>query len=173
MAQQLEPIKRKVALKIIKPGMDTREVIARFEAERQALAMMDHPNIAQVLDAGATESADRTSSWNWSEASRSPTTATRTICARRTAQSLHSRLPGRSARPPKRHHPSRHQALQRPGNARRYGPVVKVIDFGVAKAIGQELTEKTLFTRFEQMIGTPLYMSPEQTEMSGLRHRYP
>ena len=78
MAEQNEPVHRKVALKIIKAGMDTKEVIARFEAERQALAMMDHPNIAKVLDAGTTEPAGRTSSWNWSRACRSPTIAIRT-----------------------------------------------------------------------------------------------
>ena len=78
MAEQTHPVRRKVALKIIKPGMDSRQVIARFEAERQALAMMDHPNIAKVLDAGATDSAAApTSSWSWSRGSRSPNTATR------------------------------------------------------------------------------------------------
>ena len=79
MAEQQQPVRRKVALKIIKPGMDTRQVIARFEAERQALALMDHPNIARVLDGG--ETADRagpTSSWSWSRACRSPSIATRT-----------------------------------------------------------------------------------------------
>ena len=77
MAEQSQPVQRTVALKIIKPGMDTRQVIARFEAERQALAMMDHPNIARVLDAGTTEArAGRTSSWTWSKACRSPNTAT-------------------------------------------------------------------------------------------------
>ena len=78
MAEQQQPVRRKVALKIIKPGMDTRQVIARFEAERQALALMDHPNIATVLDAGTTAAAGPTSSWSWSRACRSPTTATRT-----------------------------------------------------------------------------------------------
>ena len=78
MAEQQQPVRRKVALKILKPGMDTRQVIARFEAERQALALMDHPNIARVLDAGETARAGPTSSWSWSAACRSPTTATRT-----------------------------------------------------------------------------------------------
>jgi len=77
MAEQQQPVRRKVALKILKPGMDTRQVIARFEAERQALALMDHPNIARVLDAGETASGRPTSSWNWSAACRSPTTVTR------------------------------------------------------------------------------------------------
>ena len=79
MAEQEEPVRRKVALKIIKPGMDSRQVIARFEAERQALAMMDHQNIARVLDAGTTEQpAGPTSSWSWSTACRSPSSATTT-----------------------------------------------------------------------------------------------
>ena len=79
MAEQTEPVQRKVALKVIKPGMDSRQVIARFEAERQALAMMDHVNIARVLDAGTTAAGPaRTSSWNWSTACRSPSTATTT-----------------------------------------------------------------------------------------------
>jgi hypothetical protein len=76
MAEQSQPVRRKVALKIIKPGMDTKQVIARFEAERQALALMDHPNIAKVLDAGATDSGRPISSWSWSAACRSPSTAT-------------------------------------------------------------------------------------------------
>ena len=78
MAEQTQPVRRKVALKIIKPGMDSRQVIARFEAERQALALMDHVNIARVLDAGATKPACLTSSWSWSTACRSPSTATTT-----------------------------------------------------------------------------------------------
>ncbi len=79
MAEQQQPVRRKVALKVLKPGMDTRQVIARFEAERQALALMDHPNIAKVLDAGADgRAAGPTSSWSWSRACPSPTTATRT-----------------------------------------------------------------------------------------------
>ena len=73
MAEQEQPVRRRVALKIIKLGMDTKQVVARFEAERQALALMDHPNIAKVLDGGATETAGPTSSWSWSRASRSPT----------------------------------------------------------------------------------------------------
>ena len=79
MAEQTEPVRRKVALKVLKPGMDTRQVVARFEAERQALAIMDHPNIAKVFDGGADgRPAGRTSSWSWSRACRSPSSATRT-----------------------------------------------------------------------------------------------
>jgi serine/threonine protein kinase len=78
MAEQTQPVQRKVALKVIKPGMDSRQVIARFEAERQALAMMDHVNIARVFDGGPPRTAGRTSSWSWSTACRSPSTATTT-----------------------------------------------------------------------------------------------
>ena len=150
--------------------MDTRQVIARFEAERQALALMDHPNIAQVLDAGADgRPAGPTSSWSWSRASPSPTSATRTSsrrasgwsCSSRVCQAVqHAHQKGIIHRDIK---PSNVLVTLHDGT-----PVVKVIDFGVAKAIGQQLTDKTLYTRFAQMIGTPLYMSPEQAEMSGL-----
>ncbi len=113
MAEQTEPIQRTVALKIIKPGMDTRQVIARFEAERQALAMMDHPNIAKVLDAGTTDSGPAVLRDGAGERRRqSPSTATSSTC--RSAQRLElfmPGLPGRAARPSERHHPSRHQAL--------------------------------------------------------------
>ena len=112
MAEQQAPVRRRVALKIIKPGMDTRQVIARFEAERQALAMMDHPNIAKVLDAGSDRlRAGPTSSWSWSAACRSPSTATRTTCRVRERLELFvPGLPGRAARPSEGNHPSRHQA---------------------------------------------------------------
>ena len=97
-------MRRKVALKIIKPGMDTRQVIARFEAERQALALMDHPNIAKVFDGGRDRSrAGPTSSWNWSRASRSPSTATSTSSPPRERLELFvARLPGGAARAPER-----------------------------------------------------------------------
>ena len=169
MAEQQRPVRRRVALKVIKPGMDTRQVIARFEAERQALALMDHPNISRVLDAGATESGRP---YFVMELVRG-VPLTRVLRSepsdgRRAVGAVHYRLPCRSARPSKRDHPSRHQADKRAGDLHDGTPVAKVIDFGVAKATGQQLTEKTLFTSFAQMIGTPLYMSPEQAEMSGL-----
>ena len=169
LAEQRKPIKRKVALKIIKPGMDTREVIARFEAERQALALMDHANIAKVLDAGATDTGRPYFAMELVKGVpvteycdthrldiRQRLELFRDICA--AVQHAHQKG-------------IIHRDLK-PSNIMvtfdDTGPVVKVIDFGVAKAISQELTEKTLFTAHGQMIGTPHYMSPEQAEMSGL-----
>jgi serine/threonine protein kinase/tetratricopeptide (TPR) repeat protein len=220
MAEQTQPVQRKVALKIVKPGMDTKQVIARFEAERQALAMMDHPNIAKVLDAGTT---GEESSGRWSVASgqldkevvggqgsvvsRAPDGSQRESASLTTDHRPPTTAP--TGRPyfvmelvrgvPITEFCDQHkltirerlelfvtvcQAVQhahqkgiihrdlKPTNVlvtlHDTKPVVKVIDFGVAKATGQKLTEKTLFTGLTQMIGTPLYMSPEQAEMSGL-----
>ena len=156
-------------LKVIKPGMDTRQVIARFEAERQALALMDHPNISRVLDAGATESGrpyfvmELVRGIPLSEFcdQNRLTVGERlelfiTVC--HAVQHAHQK--GIIHRDIK---PNNVLVTLHDGT-----PVAKVIDFGVAKATGQQLTEKTLFTSFAQMIGTPLYMSPEQAEMSGL-----
>jgi eukaryotic-like serine/threonine-protein kinase len=169
MAQQTQPVKRKVALKVIKPGMDSKQVIARFEAERQALAMMDHPNIARVLDADAT---DNGRPYFVMELVRGvPTTEYCDKQRLNTRDRLklfldichavqHAHLKGIIHRDLK---PSNVLITLHDGV-----PVVKVIDFGVAKALNQELTEKTLFTQFSQMVGTPLYMSPEQAELSGL-----
>jgi serine/threonine protein kinase/tetratricopeptide (TPR) repeat protein len=169
MAEQLEPVHRKVALKIIKAGMDTREVIARFEAERQALALMDHPNIARVLDAGATETGrpyfvmelvrgipitEYCDSKNLSSSERLRLFVK--VC--HAVQHAHQK--GIIHRDLK---PSNVLVAMHDDEA-----VPKVIDFGVAKAIGEKLTEKTLFTGFHDMIGTPAYMSPEQAELSGL-----
>ena len=169
MAEQLEPVRRHVALKIIKPGMDTRDVIARFEAERQALAMMDHSNIARILDAGATKSGrpyfvmelvkgvpitEFCDKNNFDTEKRLELFMT--VC--RAIQHAHQK--GVIHRDIK---PSNIMITLHDGD-----PVPKVIDFGISKAISQRLTEKTLFTRYGQMIGTPQYMSPEQAEMSGL-----
>jgi len=169
VAEQQHPVKRKVALKVIKPGMDTRDVVARFEAERQALAMMDHPNIARVLDAGATETGrpyfvmelvrgipitDYCDTNHLSPRERLELFIT--IC--QAVQHAHQK--GIIHRDLK---PSNVLVTLHDGK-----PVVKVIDFGVAKALNQALTDRTIYTRFAQMIGTPLYMSPEQAEMSGL-----
>jgi WD40 repeat protein/serine/threonine protein kinase len=169
MAQQTEPVKRKVALKVVKPGMDSRQVIARFDAERQALALMDHPHIARVLDAGTTENGrpyfvmELVRGVPITEYCDRQRLNTRDrlrlfidVC--HAVQHAHQR--GIIHRDLK---PSNVLVTLHDGT-----PVVKVIDFGVAKAIGQELTERTLFTQFSQMVGTPLYMSPEQAEMSGL-----
>jgi serine/threonine-protein kinase len=169
VAEQEQPIRRRVALKVIKPGMDTREVVARFEAERQALALMDHPHIAQVLDAGATDSGrpyfvmELVRGLPVTEYCDQARLTTRqrlglfvTVC--RAVQHAHQK--GVIHRDLK---PSNVLVTLHDGT-----PVVKVIDFGVAKAVGQRLTEKTVYTRFTQVLGTPLYMSPEQAELSGL-----
>jgi WD40 repeat protein/serine/threonine protein kinase len=169
MAEQERPVRRRVAVKVIKPGMDTRQVIARFEAERQALALMDHPNIAKVLEAGATESGRP---YFVMELVRGiPLTEFcdqncltvderlalfMTVC--HAVQHAHQK--GIIHRDLK---PTNVLVTLHDGK-----PVPKVIDFGVAKATGQQLTERTLFTAFAQLVGTPLYMSPEQAEMSGL-----
>jgi serine/threonine protein kinase/WD40 repeat protein len=169
MADQQEPVRRRVALKIIKPGMDSRQVIARFEAERQALALMEHPNIAKVLDAGTT-SAGRpffvmelvrgipiTEYCDHSNLSV-PQRLELFVSVCQAVQHAHQK--GIIHRDIK---PSNVLVTLHDGR-----PVPKIIDFGVAKATAQQLTEKTLFTNFAQMVGTPLYMSPEQAEMSGL-----
>ena len=170
VAEQTEPVQRKVAIKVIKPGMDTKEVIARFEAERQALAFMEHPNIARVLDAGATESGR---SYFVMELVRGiPITEYcdevklslrerlelfRTVCD--AVQHAHQK--GIIHRDIK---PSNVMVTQVGAK-----PVVKVIDFGLAKAVsGQRLTEKSLYTGFMKLMGTPAYMSPEQAGLSGL-----
>jgi serine/threonine protein kinase/Tfp pilus assembly protein PilF len=169
MAEQRTPVKRKVALKIIKLGMDTRQVIARFEAERQALAMMDHPNIARVLDAGATDTGRPY--FVMELVKGVPVTEYCDTNNLSTEQRLdlfvlvcnavqHAHQKGIIHRDIK---PSNVMITLHDGQ-----PVPKVIDFGIAKATNQELTDKTLFTEYRQFIGTPEYMSPEQAEMSGL-----
>ncbi len=169
MAEQHQPVRRKVALKVIKPGMDTKEVIARFEAERQALAMMDHPNIARVLDAGTTDS-DRPY-FVMELVSGIPITeycSEQRFGARERLELFtrvchavqHAHQKGIIHRDIK---PSNVLVTEHDGH-----PVPKVIDFGVAKAINQQLTERTIFTQFQQMVGTPMYMSPEQAQLSGL-----
>ncbi len=169
MAEQTEPVQRKVAVKIIKAGMDTREVIARFEAERQALALMDHPNIARVLDAGATEAGRPY--FVMELVNGIPITE---YCDRgqlSTADRLHLFMKVCHAVQHAHQKGIIHRDLK-PNNVlvtlHDGEPVPKVIDFGIAKALGQKLTEKTLFTAFQHMIGTPAYMSPEQAELSGL-----
>jgi parvulin-like peptidyl-prolyl isomerase/tetratricopeptide (TPR) repeat protein len=169
MAEQQEPVQRKVALKIIKAGMDTQEVIARFAAERQALALMDHPNIAKVLDAGATETGRPyfvmelvrgIPITDYCDEKRLSTAERLRLFIKVCQAVQHAHQKAVIHRDLK---PSNILVTLHDGE-----PVPKVIDFGVAKALGQKLTEKTLFTAFRQMIGTPAYMSPEQAEMSGL-----
>ncbi|MGO9109518.1 MAG: protein kinase domain-containing protein [Thermoguttaceae bacterium] len=169
VAEQQHPVRRKVALKIIKPGMDTRDVIARFEAERQALALMDHPNIARVLDAGATENGRpyfvmelvKGIPINEYCDEQQLTARQRLELFLSVCQAVqHAHTKGIIHRDLK---PSNILVAPHDGV-----PVVKVIDFGIAKAVRQQLTEKTIYTRFTQMIGTPLYMSPEQAEINAL-----
>ncbi len=168
MAEQTEPVSRKVALKIIKAGMDTREVIARFEAERQALALMDHPNIAKVFDAGATDTGRPyfvmelvrgIAITTYCDQEKLSTTGRLRLFMQVCHAVQHAHQKGVIHRDLK---PTNILVTLIDGE-----PVPKVIDFGVAKAIGQKLTEKTLFTAFQQMIGTPAYMSPEQATLSG------
>ena len=198
LAQQEHPVKRQVALKVIKPGMDTRQVIARFEAERQALAMMDHPNIAKVLDAGTTGEGVRAQGTGVREQNPVcpchlhpvpcplyrgrpyfvmelvqgvPITEYCDQCNLTTGERLdlfvtvcqavqHAHQKGIIHRDLK---PNNVLVAIQDGRA-----TPKIIDFGVAKAINQQLTEHTLMTAFAQIVGTPLYMSPEQAELSPL-----
>lgn len=169
MAEQQRPLRRKAALKVIKPGMDSRQVIARFEAERQALALMDHPNIARVFDAGATASGRPY--FVMELVKGVPITAfcdANPLTVRQRLELFvsvcqavqHAHLKGIIHRDLK---PTNVLVTLHDGT-----PVVKIIDFGISKALGQQLTETTLFTNFAQLLGTPIYMSPEQAEMSGL-----
>jgi serine/threonine protein kinase len=169
VAEQTEPVRRRVALKVIKLGMDTKQVVARFEAERQALAMMDHPNIAKVLDAGTTDVGrpyfvmelvrgiritDYCDQANLS-------TKDRLDLFIKVCQAIqHAHQKGIIHRDIK---PSNILVALHDGV-----PVPKVIDFGIAKATEGRLTDNTVYTQLHQFIGTPAYMSPEQAEMSGL-----
>jgi serine/threonine protein kinase/tetratricopeptide (TPR) repeat protein len=169
MAEQERPVRRYVAIKIIKPGMDTGQVIARFESERQALALMDHPNIARVLDAGATESGHPyfvmelvrgVPITEFCDKNKLPPEGRLKLFVDVCHAIQHAHHKGIIHRDIK---PNNVLVTLHDGV-----PVVKVIDFGVAKATVQKLTEKTLFTALGQIVGTPAYMSPEQAEMSGL-----
>ena len=169
MAEQEEPVRRRVALKVIKLGMDTKNVIARFEAERQALALMDHPNIARVLDAGATDAGRPFFVMELVPGvpitkycdQHNLSTAARLGLFTQVCQAVqHAHQKGVIHRDLK---PSNILVTLHDGE-----PTPKVIDFGIAKATQGRLTDHTLFTAFEQFIGTPAYMSPEQAEMSGI-----
>ncbi|MEX2188871.1 MAG: tetratricopeptide repeat protein [Pirellulales bacterium] len=168
LAEQERPVRRTVALKVVKPGMDTREVIARFEAERQALALMDHPNIARVIDAGASdrgrpyfvmELVDGVAVTEFCDRNRLSVDERLRLFATICHAVQHAHQKGVIHRDIK---PSNVLVKLHDG-----APVAKVIDFGVAKATGQQLTDRTSLTRFTQIVGTPLYMSPEQAQVSG------
>ena len=169
VAEQKEPVRRKVALKVIKLGMDTKQVVARFEAERQALAMMDHPNIAKVLDAGTTdvgrpyfvmELVRGVKITDYCDQANLSTKERLDLFIKVCHAIQHAHQKGIIHRDIK---PSNILVTLHDGV-----PVPKVIDFGIAKATQGELTDKTIHTQFQQFIGTPAYMSPEQAEMSGL-----
>lgn len=169
MAQQHKPMKRRVALKIIKLGMDTKQVVARFEAERQALALMDHPNIARVLDGGETgsgrpyfvmELVRGDPITDYCDREKLPTKERLKLFQQVCQAIQHAHQKGVIHRDIK---PTNVLVTVADGQ-----PLAKVIDFGIAKATNTELTEKTLFTEFRQLIGTPQYMSPEQAERSGV-----
>jgi serine/threonine protein kinase len=169
LAQQLQPVKRKVAIKLIRAGMDSKVVLARFEAERQALALMEHPNIAQVFDGGVTErgrpyfvmeyikGVPLTEYCDEARLSiRERMELMLPIC--RAVQHAHTRgIVHRDLKP------SNIMVCLYDGH-----PVPKVIDFGLAKALHQNLTEQTLHTAHGAMVGTPIYMSPEQAELNNL-----
>ena len=169
MAEQTEPLQRTVALKIIKPGMDTRQVIARFEAERQALAMMDHPNIARVLDAGTTDTGrpyfvmdlvKGVPITEYCDQQHLPVRQRLELMTAVCHAVQHAHQKGIIHRDLK---PSNVLVAEYDGQ-----PVPKIIDFGVAKATAQRLTEKTMFTEYGQLVGTFEYMSPEQARFNQL-----
>ena len=169
LAEQREPVRRKIALKIIKLGMDTKQIVARFEAERQALALMDHPNIAKVIDAGSTDTGR---SYFVMELVRG-IPLTRFCDENKLA--THERLELFIKVCHAIQHAHQKGIIHRdikPSNVlvtlHDGVPVPKVIDFGIAKATQQELTDQTIHTQFNQFVGTPAYVSPEQAEMSGL-----
>jgi WD40 repeat protein/tRNA A-37 threonylcarbamoyl transferase component Bud32 len=169
MAEQTRPVKRRVALKVIKPGMDSRQILARFEAERQALALMDHPNIAKVLDAGATDAGrpyfvmelvKGQPVTEFCDKNRLTTRERLDLFVAVCNAIQHAHQKGVIHRDIK---PTNVLVALYDGK-----PVPKVIDFGVAKAVGDPLTDKTLFTRHGQVVGTFEYMSPEQANLDQL-----
>lgn len=169
MAEQLHPIRRKVALKIIREGMNSKQIIARFESEREALARLDHPNVTRILDAGVTNSGRPyfsmelvrgTHLTHYCNSHRVPIEQRLALLEQVCMVIHHAHQKGILHRDIK---PSNVMVTLHDGI-----PVPKVIDFGIAKALDRPLTEQTLFTRYGDLVGTPEYMSPEQAEMSGL-----
>src|ERR1700722_10528321 len=169
VAEQKTPVRRRVAMKIIKLGMDTRSVVARFEAERQALAMMDHPNIAKVFDAGATDTGrpyfvmelvHGVPITDYCDQNNLPPIQRLALFIDVCHAIQHAHQKGIIHRDIK---PTNILVTLHDGI-----PVPKVIDFGIAKATQGDLTDKTIYTQFQQFVGTPAYMSPEQAEMSAL-----
>jgi tetratricopeptide (TPR) repeat protein len=169
VAEQTEPVCRKVALKLVKAGLESRRVLARFEAERQALALMDHPNIAKVLDGGLTESGRPYFVMEYIKGVPLTDYCDRARLSVR--QRLELFVPVCQAVQHAHQKGIIHRDLK-PSNilvALYDGkPVPKVIDFGLAKAVHQPLTERTIYTAHEMILGTPLYMSPEQAELNNL-----
>src|SRR6266550_5135418 len=168
MAEQEEPVRRRVALKVIKLGMDTKQFVARFEAERQALALMDHPNIAKVLEAGATDTGrpyfvmelvGGIKITDYCDQHQLTTRQRLDLFIQVCRAIQHAHQKGVIHRDIK---PSNVLVATQDGV-----PVPKVIDFGIAKAAQGRLTDQTLFTAFEQLLGTPAYMSPEQAQLGG------
>src|SRR5580704_8725974 len=169
VAEQSEPVRRRVAIKLIKPGMDSRQVLSRFEVERQALALMDHPNIAKVLDGGVTdqghpffvmEYVKGVPITDYCDQARVTIEGRLKLFTQVCQAVQHAHQKGIIHRDLK---PSNILVCLYDGHA-----VPKVIDFGLAKAINQPLTEHTLYTAHGMMVGTPLYMSPEQAELNNL-----
>src|ERR1051326_1106814 len=167
MAEQEEPVRRRVALKVIKLGMDTRQVVARFEAERQVLALMDHPNIARVLDAGATDSGRPyfvmelvrgVKITEYCDQHRLSTNQRLNLFTQVCQAVQHAHQKGIIHRDLK---PSNILATELDG-----APIPKVIDFGIAKAVEGRLRDQMVFAAFEQFLGSPAYMSPEQATMT-------
>ena len=175
VAEQSQPVRRKVALKVIKPGMDSKQVVARFEAERQALAMMDHPNIAKVLDGGTTAVGPALLRHGAGpRPAHHRVLRPRAALDPRAAGAVRAGLPGRAARPPEGDHPPRPEALEHPGDAASTAcRCPRSSTSASPRPPGRALTDKTLFTGFHQFVGTPLYMSPEQAELSGAGRRHP
>jgi len=169
VAEQTQPVHRRVALKVIKPGMDSRQVIARFEAERQALALMDHPHIAHVFDGGTTQSGRPyfvmelvrglpiTQFCDDNRLALSERLGLFHAVCQAVQHAHHKGIIHRDIKP------SNVMVTSHDGT-----PVVKIIDFGIAKATGQRLTDKTVYTQFAQFVGTPTYLSPEQAGLSGI-----